>query len=310
MSDLTAVSTTMSQIDSSSSSSPKKNLNQLQIQLFGLRRSGNHAVIGWIMEQASGTKLHLNNIGDNLADPYRAFASAVVTGPPKGKVFRRRTLLRMLGIDGETLDDRKFYNSTPGVNRTYLKSMQKELLLLSYEDIDLRSPCVQEFLAGTEKHVGNSDWVHTALILRDPFNHFASLLKKGFLNPATAAFYVDRWKQYAREFANESTGLGRPLISINYNSWVQDGEYRRQLAQRLGFDGTVDSYKQVPSFGEGSSFQPGAKSADELDVFDRWRQFIGNQQYQQLFDEESVELAMRIFQGSLSHDVQRELKLR
>jgi hypothetical protein len=286
------------------------NLNRLQVQVFGIRRSGNHAVIGWIMEHVSGTKLHLNNIGDHLSDPYRAFASAVVTGPPKGKVFRRRTLLRMLGIDGETLVEKKFYNSTPGVNRGYLKGMAKDLLLLSYEDLDLRSPCVQEFLAQPEKHVGGSDRTQTALILRDPFNQFASLMKKGFLNSATADFYVDRWKQYAREFVNESAALGRPLITINYNSWVRDGQYRQQLEGQFGFTGTVGSFQQVPSFGEGSSFQPGATSAQELDVFDRWRQFTGIHEYTQLFDGEVVDLATQIFDGALCDEAQRAIKLR
>lgn len=282
--------------------------NRTLLRVFGLRRSGNHAVIGWIMENTPGTKLHLNNIGDNLANPYRAFATGVISGPQLGQVFRRRKLLRMLHWHGEKLADKKFYNSAREVDFKSLKVLPKDLLLLSYEDIDPRSPFIQEFLAAPDKHVGGSDRIMTALILRDPFNQFASLMKKGFLNRATSGFYVERWKQYAREFVGESSCLGRDLVAVNYNRWVQEAEYRRELATRLGLVTGDDSFQQVPLFGDGSSFQTGATSAEQLDVFDRWRQYMGQPEYDCLFDHEIIELAARVFESALSNDFRCALK--
>ena len=49
---------------------PEELINQNEIRIFGLRRSGNHAMSNWIVKQAKGNVFYINNVGAN-ENPYR-----------------------------------------------------------------------------------------------------------------------------------------------------------------------------------------------------------------------------------------------
>ncbi|NEQ73290.1 MAG: hypothetical protein F6K23_09540 [Okeania sp. SIO2C9] len=48
--------------------------NAIDISCFGLRRSGNYAVINWIIRQNNGSFVHLNDVKlYSNKDPYQSF---------------------------------------------------------------------------------------------------------------------------------------------------------------------------------------------------------------------------------------------
>lgn len=53
----------------------------MDISCFGLRRSGNHAIINWIIRQSQGNFVHLNDVKlYHNKDPYQSFSKATVSG--------------------------------------------------------------------------------------------------------------------------------------------------------------------------------------------------------------------------------------
>jgi hypothetical protein len=139
------------------------------------------------------------------------------------------------------------------------------------------------------------------LLLRDPFNMFASRLgivrkhrgrdpmghaNANRINPAL-------WKQYAREFL-EPHYLPH-AVRVNYNSWYTSADYRRQLAEHLGWKftdrgfGSTDGWR----FSQGSSF--GQTDAKSLDLLGRWKFFAHDAEYAGLFDDEIRQLSKAIF---------------
>ena len=77
----------------------------------------------------------------------------------------------------------------------------KDLLMLSYEDVFLNDPRMHRFLPNATKYVGESRRQLRVLLLRDPYNHLASLLKHDATYKSASHFtsklYTDMWKQYA-----------------------------------------------------------------------------------------------------------------
>ena len=55
--------------------------------------------------------------------------------------------------------------------------LTKILLVLSYEDVFLNDPRVHRFLPNATKYIGESRRQLRVLLLRDPYNHLASVLK-------------------------------------------------------------------------------------------------------------------------------------
>jgi hypothetical protein len=143
---------------------------------------------------------------------------------------------------------------------------------------------------------------YSILLLRDPFNTFASRLQ--MVRNATAEGYVQEamlvradpllWKQYAREYV-EPRYLPRAL-RVNYNRWYTDAAYRENLAAQLGWTFTDQGFgsKVGWRFSGGSSFRE--KDPRNLDILGRWTRFRDDPEFLDYFDDEIRALSRRIFE--------------
>jgi hypothetical protein len=54
-------------------------INKHEIRVYGIRRSGNHAIISWIFQHFGETVVHLNDIkiARNI-DPYKSFSQVLI----------------------------------------------------------------------------------------------------------------------------------------------------------------------------------------------------------------------------------------
>lgn len=251
-----------------------RQVDQLAVtRILGLSRSGNHAIIDWILAQLPGRWTFLNCVAPEQ-DP---FASA----RPTDRGDRHRS--SVAGFEPEAAE--------PG---------QLDRLLFSQEDCFLRSAWGERATGiqrqAIEQRAGHIGSRLDLLILRDPYNLFASRWRfQHPLVPDSTALRI--WKQHARAFLGQRTCLTRPIVAISYNRWCDDPAYRRRLAQRLGLTFTDAEVDAVPAVGGGSSFDGHRYHgrASEMEVHQRWRHFSADPDFRNLFDEQVKKLAAQIF---------------
>jgi hypothetical protein len=248
-------------------------VNDTEIRVVGMSRSGNHAIIGWILAQARGRTCFLN-----CAEPgTNPFVSA---RPPS---------------DGEPAH-RASYPGFDADREAAGELSAKDYLVHSYEDVFLRSLDDRRAASHDDALLGASRRRIDVLVLRDPFNLFASRLaaRIGHVSVGTAGRI---WCQHAREYLGLRRHLGRERVMVSYNDWASSREYRARLAQRLGFAFDDAASEAVPAAGGGSSFDGTALTgrAHEMRVFDRWRLYADDPFYLSVFTAPLVELAQSAF---------------
>ncbi|MBW3596641.1 MAG: hypothetical protein KY475_05135 [Planctomycetes bacterium] len=255
---------------------PQKNstkiVNQNEWRVVGMSRSGSHAVINWLLAQMDGRTCFLN------------------CAEPKHNPFER---LRPLGSGSSYVAN---YREFDLEQERRGKQSRKDYLIYSHEDCYLGLLRNGPWEEQHDQWIGPSASRRDILVLRDPFNLFASRIKYGIGEvPPRRAMQI--WKQHARQFLGERRPLPRTPVRISYNHWFQDRKYRRSVAQELGLHFTDASFEVVPDTAGGSSFDGlrYRRRASKMKVLDRWRELLGNEEYEQLFDEEVLRLAEAIF---------------
>jgi hypothetical protein len=174
--------------------------------------------------------------------------------------------------------------SRPGTFRLGTKAVLQEgdvppLRLCNFEDSGL-----QGLIADTR-----------LLVIRHPWNCFASRIKGTSRFPQLDWLNTDLWKLHAREYLNPDS----PFIKINFDRWHSSRDYRADIAtNRLGyfFDKSNDCRSCVPEVGQsmfdGRTFDG---RAETMDVLNRWQLLQDNPDMQRIMaDEELRELWQRI----------------
>lgn len=245
--------------------------NQKELRVIGLSRSGNHAIINWILNQAQGRTCFLNCV-EGKTNPFVS-ARPLASGLPYEANYPE------FDWERECCGD----------------FLHKDLLVYSYEDSFLGHTCHPLFEQHHDRWMGPSRQRMDILILRDPFNLFASR-RRAELSSVSTLTAIRIWKQHAREALGERHYLNTPNLWIYYNRWVTDRAYRQQIATRLGLrfsDATIDT---VHSTGGGSSFD-GVRyngAARQMKVLERWKVYQHDPAYVRIFDPELVMLSRRI----------------
>jgi len=229
--------------------------NAQELQVFGLRRSGNHAVIAWIAQQYNSPIVFLNNARP-FQDPFTTYLM--------GRVPNALPVRKLNAEETEAL-----------------RGQPKNLLLLSYEDVNVRKLAKVDLLPDRQAWLGNSGSQRRILLLRDFYNWIASRVRlfenKGRATEDLAAkveAQIRLWIMYAREFVEETKYLGEhDTVPVRFDRWSNDDTYRLEILRRLGIPVLNNACSVVPRAGGGSSFD-GTRfsgSAEEMDVLNRWR---------------------------------------
>lgn len=256
-------------------------VNSKELRIFAPRRSGHHAIINWIMVQKKGQHYLLNNC--KRGNPY-------YTCIKQDSLIPFRTAL-----------SRKLFWVTErrGIHA------KKDMLIYNFENADPEKIINSNTPEQWRHYVGPSKEKYNVLILRDPFNLFASKLrwargKKFTPKLDDAQQWVDLWIKYAREFVNESD-LVPQKVCISYNKWFSDKAYRRELASKLKLPFTDDGRESVAKWGPttwGDSFD-GLRfegHATKMKVTERWKKYKDDPFYVNLFrDSELISLSEVIF---------------
>ncbi len=230
----------------------KSGLNpNMALQVFGMRRAGNHAVINWIMrnppENSSGT-IFLNNCRP-WRDPVESRKSLEVNG-------KRR---------GDKTDTMATAGSSP-------------LVVVSYEDCpppaaDVGKSIMRGFKA--------DDVDHVVVVYRGFLNWSASLLKKLRGNPGYSP--VTRSRILLRSIEQYAEVLDRlkypNVIGICYDAWVTAPAYRAEKLGQLGLPVKDNALGDIQRYGGGSSFQQEAAKGQDLGAHKRWIEMVEDSEY-------------------------------
>ena len=219
------------------------------LQVFGMRRSGNHAIIDWIMrnapEGASGGVFYNNcKFGKN---PIRHYGS-----------------MDVYGAERDLLDHR----AKTDVERV-AEAGSAPMVVVSYED---RMPQPAGEAQRASHGMQGADFRRQVIIYRSFLSWSASLLAKIKKNPVFGA--TDRLRIMTVAFATYAQGLDRVaqakgFIAICYDDWMTSEDYRADVLSRLGLPVRYLSRGKVQRYGGGSSFQRKVESASELDTVAR-----------------------------------------
>ncbi|MDY6781232.1 MAG: hypothetical protein SW833_01525 [Cyanobacteriota bacterium] len=275
--------------------------NKHEIRVYGIKRSGNHAIIYWIFKHFNGAVVHLNNVGLTPdPDPYKSFALMSVKGMSFWKCKPKITSFLKYQINQPT--KMIFVRVDPKVNIEYIRAYRpKECLILSFENKIFDSSSENLCLSNRDysAYVGESERVVNIVILRDAYNLFASLLKSKMMRSKNCSKFVNLFKQYARIHLGESSTFPDPTICINYNQWCVDNNYRVDVANKIGFNTSGSPFLEVEHFGGGSSFDKLAARRNPQKLQNtayRWRSFIDDPLYRSIFqDEELRYLSTQVF---------------
>lgn len=246
-------------------------VNGVEIRVIGMSRSGNHCVIDWVLKQAEGRYCFLN-CAEGKTNPFET-ARPLEDGDPV------RTNIPDFDLAGE------------GRGRF----ARKDLLVHSYEDSYLAHACSRWFDDRHDALVGPSARRIDLLVLRDPFNLFASRNGLGSSLPRATALRM--WKQHAKAFLQGSPHLRRMTVPVSYNEFVRSREYRRAIAGALGLAFSDPGLDRVAGCAGGSSFDGTAFDGEawRMPVFERWKHLAGCPDYRSLMEPEVLSLAARIF---------------
>jgi len=248
-------------------------VNQKEIRIIGLRRTGNHAIMKWVQKQQPGVVWCLNNLPIN-ENPYRHRYEYPEPLDPQWQSERIRA------------ESRGNFS-------------QKDCLIYSYEDYQLKEIVNQDFEKKHTLYIGKSLERYDLLILRDPFNLVASRIKSGKIPvKVESKTMIDLWIEYAKEFLHETQHLNQKKICLNYNDWFSDVDYRQQIACQLKLDFSDAGMDDVSDYGGGSSFDRTKLQgqAKKMDVLNRWKHFSDDPSYRKLLDNEELrEYSERIF---------------
>ncbi|SLN29008.1 hypothetical protein ROA7450_01223 [Roseovarius albus] len=227
------------------------------LRVFGMRRSGNHAIINWLQRNAPGDSVFLNNCR-RKASVLETFQGCEVNG--ERHIHKPE--------DGQPIAE----HVSDGA-----------VLLLSYEDF---APVGREDLMDLVSAEFNADDVsHEIVIYRNFTNWSASLLKKLQGNPSHTPLgrlriMMGALEQYKHMLTLVEEPRGHNMQAIHYDGWCGSAEYRVATLESLELENCDDDLGRVQKYGGGSSFQPNAKTAEELDVLRRWPAMESDPEYQ------------------------------
>lgn len=269
-------------------------VNQKEIRVIGLRRTGNHAIMNWIRKQQPGEVFYINNAKINV-NPFRHVYEDQVRK------------IKDPGLEGwRTNNVERWRKEAIGEFST------KDCLVYSYEDQPLEKLCDRTFEKKHDLYFGPSEIRYDLILLRDPFNLFASRLRASrrqtpetgsidFMKVKARHISLPKlWVDYAKEYLGETQYLQHVKVPVNYNQWVSSTDYRRQLAETLGLEFTDSGVDDVMTNGGGSSFD-GTElqgKASEMSVLERWKTFVDDPAFKSLIEDEALlSYATKIFRN-------------
>lgn len=219
------------------------------LQVFGMRRSGNHAIVNWLMRNAPGEAtggVFYNNCKFGK-DPRRAYGS-----------------LDVYGSSQQLLPHKSVEDAA-----RIAQAGQSPMVVVSYED---RMPQPPGQPQKASHGLKNADFTRQVIIYRSFLNWSASLLAKIKKNLSFGV--TDRIRIMSLACGTYAEGLDRVraaggVVAICYDDWMLSEDYRARILRQLDLPARDLDRGKLQRYGGGSSFQKKATDVEELDTVAR-----------------------------------------
>ncbi len=239
----------------------------LLIKFFGLRRSGNHAVINWILGLENDI-LFFNQV--NL------YEDPVITHSPISVPKNVRT--PKVRVNG------KVKNTNISI---YESSSLNKNILCSYEHINMNSLDIKKLNHSIFSRLGNYDNHINVYVIRNIFNVIPSLLKlisKTKKRPLevkeiryTVKDLIMLWRGYACLTLSNNSETRSSFVPILYEKWLMEQDYRNEIAKEFGFINKDKNIDFVSDAGGGSSWNGIDNKVDKSSLLNRWQDILPNE---------------------------------
>lgn len=242
------------------------------ILVFGLRRSGNHYIIYWLLKNLARRPISEFERWDEKT------TSVAGIQHDSGLFHAERGIY--------------FYNNCYPQFEEIDRIDTDKTEIFSFEDLDLtRVPKM--------RRVDSS-----LLILRCPLNLLASHYQRQSSFPQE---YESLIPIYQREFLNETSFLPNKLC-VNYNRFHSEHTYTRRFARKFNINPILD-LETIPPFGRGSSFV-GTEFDRLKDMNTRYKKFTHNPDFRSVIarlatQPETVRRTIEIFGYDLKEELGR-----
>lgn len=254
----------------------KQYLFEKEIKLFGIKRSGNSAIIGFILghydldevvylhntdysfrprDKSKSPLVFLDMLEDQGVEKVKCFLNTTEHNFPESSHFRVITE-KMKDRNHCYNMDRDWYRYYCGFGGTRFSRNEYKILLI-----------------------------------RSPHNNLASLLGiimrgRGFQKHVFYNFATD-WLMYAKEALGE-TDFFPDKIVCNFDLWFASEEYRKEISSKLGLDYSDKGVNIITRIGSSFDGMRFSKKAQEMNVLDRWEHFKDNKEYLKILDNDYV----------------------
>ncbi|MFT4678725.1 MAG: hypothetical protein ACI84C_002237 [Flavobacteriales bacterium] len=233
-----------------------------EIRVVGMRRTGNHAILQWVISLMDGHCFFCNDLPKDSP-----LSKAPIRTFEKGAGAERYLLCTY-----EDQSPQNIFNSTAeeGMTLAGPSATQTDLLFI-------RDPF---------------NLFASRFVWKDPQGE-AFRTDQNYRDHV-----VQLWKDVAKEYLDGESPAHRKRVNINYNQWFRDEAYRRDLAAQMGLTYRAGQREKVPEHGGGSSFEAQDKdgSGSKLKVLERWKNVAHEADYRAIFqDKELIELSEKIF---------------
>jgi hypothetical protein len=249
--------------------------NNVEIRVIGLQRTGNHAIINWIGSQYPGKRVYLLNHVKVKKNPFKYACSQEGN---ETIIFNNFKINRDDEIRG--------------------KFTKKDCIIYSYEDCTFKDIFNKYFIKKLPSLIGESKIKYNILILRDPFNLFASRLYRELTRSNNKISILNNkkeliklWKDYAKEFLGKTNHIKDNKVVINYNLWYKSKDYRKNLSCLLKIPFSDKGFKKIVSIGGGSSFQ--GHSIKKNEIFKKITRLLEPNFYESCFKNKKISKFIR-----------------
>jgi len=238
-------------------------LNKLEIRVLAMMRSGHHAIISWIINGSNDSVYFRNDV-----------------------------------LEANHLNKTHVAYEEKGDT-----SLSRGKYIFNIEDAPLKNI---DIIIDKNRRLlssGHSKRVRNLIIIRDPFNLFASrlmferkIIKKNkskkikYANYIGAVGWADArsikmWIEHAEVYLDLKRYLKDEVLKINYDFWFADRRYRKKASEMLGLNADSRAVEKLSKYGGGSSFD-GRRfehDANKMNCLYRWRSFLDDEEYLGLF---------------------------
>jgi hypothetical protein len=251
-------------------------LTNTEINVIGIQRTGQHAITSWLIGHYDYV-CYKNNMSQS--------------GVPKRKEHGIQPpywyFMPKVSDDWEVSDD-------PFIREDHTVILGTELTKLGF-GLNPRLDNQKQEIARSMGYDHFSKSKHYILVIRNPYNHYASILNWSRNRQLSPVNHFKRmWKKMANECLSCTDEFPFRKTVVPYDMWFSSKEFRGDLASQLDLELNDRRLNTVMKIGVGkswgSSFDGMKKNqkAQDMDVLKRWVTVRNDPRFRELLEDDEI----------------------